>query len=91
MIRQLRKSLLSIIPAKDSADITSNPSIITIYQTARIQLSCCTPRAKAREKERSEGGRTNEGERKGKKGKPATGANEIDKYRVTHYAERCWT
>lgn len=69
MIRQFRESLLSIIAAKDSADITSNPSIITIYQTVRIQLSRCTARARAREEERMRGGRDEGGREEGTKKK----------------------
>lgn len=93
MIRQSRESLLSIIPAKDSADITSNPSIITIYQTARIQLSHAVRRD---ERERYRYSRKNEREKvKGmrkKRGDRATGERmEIDKYRVTHYTGHCWT
>lgn len=55
---------------KDSADITSNPSIIIIYQAVRIQLSFYV-----------HGG----GRDEGKKGQPVTGTDRVDKYRVTHY------
>lgn len=84
MIRQLRESLLSIIPAKDSADITSNPSIITIYQMARIQLSRAVQCERGRERKRKKGIREGERGRKGKKETAVTRADGIDKYRVTH-------
>lgn len=95
MIRQPRESLLSIIPAKKIRPILRRTHL-SLSSIKRQEFSCRAVRGAARAKEREkETEREKVREERGKKKKgetgTVTGADGIDKYRVTHYAELCWT